>query len=249
LTACPAGPADKPAGPRPGGPVQPCLRPALTHAPTARSPRAGRSCGRSAGGEVHPESTSEAPGRRRASRAGVVRTRAAGRREESSGTVAFTSGEEAPVVVVECDEVLHLGRGKGVRKLQEITRIGGSGRSSPGNDGRWQPSVGIRAREGLPVAGGGGPGTGSGVESVALERGVWRGVGDGGADGVRARFERSVGSMAEREKGRERGGSSHGSATWRGAASWGLAPTGGRCPAAAPARHARVAGRKQRGGS
>jgi hypothetical protein len=36
------------------------------------------------------------------------------RREESSGTAAFTNGEGAPVVVVECDEVLQLGRGKGV---------------------------------------------------------------------------------------------------------------------------------------
>jgi hypothetical protein len=35
------------------------------------------------------------------------------RREESSGTAAFVSGEGAPVVVVECDEVLHLRRGKG----------------------------------------------------------------------------------------------------------------------------------------
>jgi hypothetical protein len=55
------------------------------------------------------------------------------RREESSGTAAFTGGEGAPVVVVECDEVLQLRRGKGVRKLQEIARIGGLGRSSPRN--------------------------------------------------------------------------------------------------------------------
>jgi hypothetical protein len=34
-------------------------------------------------------------------------------REESSGTAAFAGGEGAPVVVVECDEVLQLGRGKG----------------------------------------------------------------------------------------------------------------------------------------
>jgi hypothetical protein len=38
--------------------------------------------------------------------------RAAGRQEESSGTVALAGGEGAPVVVVECDEVLQLGRGK-----------------------------------------------------------------------------------------------------------------------------------------
>jgi hypothetical protein len=41
----------------------------------------------------------------------------AGRREESSGTAAFAGREGAPVVVVECGEVLQLGRGKRVRKL------------------------------------------------------------------------------------------------------------------------------------
>jgi hypothetical protein len=67
----------------------------------------------------------------------------AGRREESSGTAAFTNGEGASVVVVECGEVMQLGRGQGVRKLQEIARIGGSGRSSPGNGGRWRRSAEI----------------------------------------------------------------------------------------------------------
>jgi hypothetical protein len=38
---------------------------------------------------------------------------ATGRREESFGTAAFTGGEGAPVVVVECDEVLQLGRARG----------------------------------------------------------------------------------------------------------------------------------------
>jgi hypothetical protein len=61
---------------------------------------------------------------------------AAGRREESFGTAVFAGAEGAPVVMVKCDEVLQLGRGKGVRKLQEIARIGGLGRSSPGNGGR-----------------------------------------------------------------------------------------------------------------
>jgi hypothetical protein len=41
-------------------------------------------------------------------------------------------------------------------------------------------------------------------KGVALKRGVQRGVGDGGAVDVRARFERPVGGAAEREKGRER---------------------------------------------
>jgi hypothetical protein len=44
-------------------------------------------------------------------------------------------------------------------------------------------------------------------KDVALERGgVRRGVGDGGAVGHLTRFERPVGDVAEREKGRERGG-------------------------------------------
>jgi hypothetical protein len=43
-------------------------------------------------------------------------------------------------------------------------------------------------------------------KGVALKRGgVQRGVGDGGAVGVRACFERPVDGAAEREKGRERG--------------------------------------------
>jgi hypothetical protein len=105
------------------------------------------------------------------------------RREESSGTAAFTGGEGAPVVVVECDEILQLGRGKGVMKLQEIVRIGGSGRSSPGNGGRWRRSARIRAREGIPVAGGGGPGAGSGGERCGARVGDRRGVGDEGAAG------------------------------------------------------------------
>jgi hypothetical protein len=90
----------------------------------------------------------------------------------SSGMAAFTGRERAPVVVVECDEVLQLRRGKGVRKLSEITRIGGSGRSSPWNGGRWRRSAKIQVREGLPVAGGGGPGAGSGGERCGAQE--WR---------------------------------------------------------------------------
>jgi hypothetical protein len=127
------------------------------------------------------------------------------RREESSGTTAFAGEEGALVVVVECDEVLQLGRGKGVRELQEIVRIGGSGRSSPGNGGKWRRSAGIRAREGLPVARGGGPRAGRGGERCGAREG-------GGEEWVtkertafRVHFERPVGGAAEREKGRERG--------------------------------------------
>jgi hypothetical protein len=111
------------------------------------------------------------------------------RQEVSSGTTAFAGeGGGAPVVVVECDEVLQLGRVKGVRKLQEIVRIGGSGRSSAVNGGRWRHSAGIRAREGLLVARGGGPGAGSGGERCGAQEGGRRGVGDGGADGVSGAF-------------------------------------------------------------
>jgi hypothetical protein len=106
------------------------------------------------------------------------------RRDESSRTAALAGGEGAPVVVVRCDEVLQLGRGKGVRKLQEIVRIGGLGRSSPGNGGRWRRSAVIRAREGLPVAGGGGLGVRSGGERCGTRAGDQRGAGDGGANGV-----------------------------------------------------------------
>jgi hypothetical protein len=101
---------------------------------------------------------------------------------------AFASEEGASVVVVKCNEVLQLGRVKGVSKLQEIARIGGSGRSSPGNGGRWRRSAGIRAREGLPVARGGGSGARSGEERCGTREGGRRGVGDGGADGRSSAF-------------------------------------------------------------
>jgi hypothetical protein len=71
-----------------------------------------------------------------------------------------------------------------VGKLQEITMIGGPGRSSSGNGGWWRRSTEIPTREGLSVAGGGGPGTGSGWERCGAREGDRRGVGDGGADDV-----------------------------------------------------------------
>jgi hypothetical protein len=58
-----------------------------------------------------------------------------------------------------------------VRELQEIARIGGSRRSSPGTGGRWRRSAGIRARDGLPVAGGDGPGVGSSGERCGAREG------------------------------------------------------------------------------
>jgi hypothetical protein len=78
------------------------------------------------------------------------------------------------------DEVLQLRRGEGVRDLQEISRIGSSGRSSPVGGGRRRCSAGIDEGKGLPVAGGGGPGVGHGGEARALERRGRRGVGTGG---------------------------------------------------------------------
>jgi hypothetical protein len=176
-TACHARSAEKPTGPRPDSPAQRGKQP-------ARSPRANRAQGgavacspaarrrQGVAGDLEG-GTGKVPGKEE--RAGAHwNGGSTARREESSGTAAFTDGEGAPVVVVECDEVLQLGWGKRVRKLQEIARIGGSGRSSPGNGGQWRRSAGIRAREGIPMAGGGGPGAGSGVESVALERGSER---------------------------------------------------------------------------
>jgi hypothetical protein len=57
---------------------------------------------------------------------------------------AFVGGEGAPVVAGGGDEVLQLGRGEGVRDLQEILGIGSSGRSSPGGGGRRWCSARIR---------------------------------------------------------------------------------------------------------
>jgi hypothetical protein len=93
---------------------------------TTRRPRAGRHGGVLAGGSAVARRrqsvagdlegvTGKAPGKEE--RAGVHRNGGStARREESSGTAAFTGREGAPVVVVECDEVLQLGWGEGVRK-------------------------------------------------------------------------------------------------------------------------------------
>jgi hypothetical protein len=65
--------------------------------------------------------------------------------------------EGAPVVAGGGDDILQIGRGEGVRGLQEIAGIGSSGRSSPGSGGQRRCSARIRARGGAPVVGGGGP--------------------------------------------------------------------------------------------
>jgi hypothetical protein len=111
------------------------------------------------------------------------------------------------------------------------------------------------AREsGLPVAGGSGPGAGSGEEARALERTGQRGVEMGGR--VEQHERGASGSAATRQRGKEVGkGGGPGVGVARGAGvPWGLAPTGVRRPAAARAwrgqatcaAHAR-AGRTERG--
>jgi hypothetical protein len=65
------------------------------------------------------------------------------RRCQRHQAASFVSGEGAPVVTGGVDEVLQLGRGEGVRDLQEISGIGSSGRSSPGRGGRRRCSAGI----------------------------------------------------------------------------------------------------------
>jgi hypothetical protein len=70
------------------------------------------------------------------------------RRCKRRRAVAFISGEGAPVGGDGGCGVLQHQRGKGVRKLQEIARIGSSGRSSPGSGGQRRCSAGICGGEG-----------------------------------------------------------------------------------------------------
>jgi hypothetical protein len=158
----------------------------MRRAPGAWSPRAGRRGGESA---VSPTVASRSQGQPREHQRGcrgdvgqVGRGGAypsggtAGRQRKNFGAAVFVDGEGAPVVAGGGDEVLQLGRGEGVRGLQEIAGIGSSGRSSPGSGGQRRCSARIRAR-------GGGSGgqrrwstAGSGGESWALERRSRRGV-------------------------------------------------------------------------
>jgi hypothetical protein len=90
------------------------------------------------------------------------------------------------------------------------------------------------AREKGPlVAEGAGLGAGSSGEARALERRCRRGVETGGRVGVVALQRR--GRRRGREGKKREGGSGHRSAAWRGTASSGLAPTGGRRPDHVPA--------------
>jgi hypothetical protein len=186
VAACHAWSVEKSAGPRPGSQPSPAgnqpARPAATRAP-ARLPCADRArndavvcspvarrwlngarcCRRSRGG--HREGA-EQGGEGRGAPERRVDGEAGGEFQDEVG----------------CDEVLQLGRGKGVRKSQEIVRIGDSGRSSPGNGGWWRRSAGIQVKERLPMAGGSGLGAGSGGERCGAREGDRRGVRDGSAD-------------------------------------------------------------------
>jgi hypothetical protein len=69
------------------------------------------------------------------------------RRCQRRRAAAFIGCEGSPVVTGMAEEVLQLGRGTGVRKLQEISGIGSSGKSSPGRGGRQRRSTEIREGE------------------------------------------------------------------------------------------------------
>jgi hypothetical protein len=148
-----------PAGPRPGSPAQRGNRPArpAAHA-SARSPRAGRRGGVLVGGSAVARRwqgvagylegvTGKVPGKEE--RTGVHRNGGSTvRRCQRRRAATFVGGEGAPVVADGGDEVLQLGRGEGVRDLQEISGIGRPWRSSPGSGGRWRCSAKIHEGEG-----------------------------------------------------------------------------------------------------
>jgi hypothetical protein len=69
------------------------------------------------------------------------------RRRKRHRAAAFVGGEGAPVGGDGGCGVLQHRRGKGVRKLQENTGIGSSGRSSPGSGRRRRCSAGIHKGE------------------------------------------------------------------------------------------------------
>jgi hypothetical protein len=147
------------------------------------------------------------------------------RRCQRHRAAAFVNGEGAPVVVGGGDEVLQLGRGEGVRDLQEISGIGSSGRSSPRSGGRRWCSAGIREGEG--AAGGQRWRSGCGERwgsSGGREKGSER-SGDGRTS-RRASGERAA--RRQHDRG-ERGGKKvgvPGVGVPRGAGvPWGLAPT------------------------
>jgi hypothetical protein len=151
------------------------------------------------------------------------------RRCQRRRAAAFVGGEGSPVVAGVAEEVLQLGRGEEVRKLQEIPGIGSSGRSSPGRGGRRRRSAEFREGE----AGSGGRRRRSGC-------GEWRGGsstrerGRRGGERIDFRTEENArrsalgGSAAERGKGEGRGGSRAWECHAARGGSRGPVPTGGR---------------------
>jgi hypothetical protein len=115
------------------------------------------------------------------------------------------------------DEVLQLGRGEGVRDLQEISGISSSGRSSPGSGGRRWCSVGIREGEGAADGRRWRSGCGerwgsSGAREKESER-----SGDGRTSGAaRVGSERLSGSATEGKEGKDGGSRAWGCQTARG---------------------------------
>jgi hypothetical protein len=145
-------------------------------------------------------------------------------------SAAFVGGEGAPVVAGGGDEVLQLGRGGGVRDLQEILGIGSSGRSSPGG---WRTAVVLswnpRGRGGCRW-----PEAAVWVRGAVGKLGRSReGVGE--EWGWEDEWSSASGSAAARQRGKRRekseGVPDVGVPRGTGVP-WGLAPTGGRCPAA-----------------
>jgi hypothetical protein len=141
------------------------------------------------------------------------------RRCQRRRATALIGGEGALVVAGGGDEVLQLGRGEGVRDLQEISGLIAQGGAHRGlADGGGARPKSARER-GLPVAGGGGPGAGSDGEARALEKRGRRGVGTG--ERVEQRERGASSSAAVRQRGRKRGesgGPGCGGATRRGGA-------------------------------
>jgi hypothetical protein len=163
------------------------------------------------------------------------------RRRRGLRAAVFVGGEGSPVVAGVVEEVLQLGRGEGVRKLQEILGIGSSGKGSPGRGGWRRRSTEIREGE----AGSGGRRRWSGC-------GEWRGgssARESGQRGVKKTgFQRSSArrnALGGSATGRGKRGGERGSRAWGCHAaresSWGPVPTGGAASVAARARGWRVA--------
>jgi hypothetical protein len=124
------------------------------------------------------------------------------RRCQRRRAAAFIGVEGAPVVAGGGDEVLQLGRGEGVRDLQEISGIGSSGRSSSGSGGRRRCSAEIHEGEGAAGGRRRRSRCGEWWEARKLERRSRRGVGTG--ERVEQRERGASGSAAARQRGKRR---------------------------------------------